>query len=704
MTGVELIVLPEAYCCGLVGSKGKFCTMDRAKCKVQSHVKTKADVKRGYYLNTNPTSNLAWLDHHLPIDKVPDNLSDLFGGNLPLMDWIRVFTVLKEASEEDLAKLSSDSVTAAHTGKVSFAPHKTPRASRRGEEGSVKSVTSNDLPFISEEEDPLDTMKRGWNPAVAKVRSLNEDVGEIFATIDKLMARTEVLNALMKVKGQDEGLDDTAKKLFEDHQNLLQGLASTADDLGTRLQGEGMHEAVEHVHKRQKTLMNEVAEIAQLSFTSAQTAEELKVRSTKSTGEINGLIIQMTQVREILGGMAAALNAKSPQEESSEGLNKKVKDELNSKIEVLAERVSTLATTSMWTKGPNSVKSGDLDELKRRLNNFEKRSRAQAWEGGGQTFGHLEDVKEFVRKHMMNGGGDDEPHFNPFSPVGARKETGTELYLGCFYDIFSMMERVKIDAGGNTQDMFRLMGDVRKAGFEDGVDDAVILQSFNVAWPALLHKGGADLTSRPLNQVKTKDLWENLGTGQGLVPLMSDSMEPVLSGAMEAVTREYPTSPAVKDLVGIMNNHIRDFWSGAKTFVTSFFQELKHGSRASDQEAWDLIRDMLSSIFKEIHEARVVARGVATGRRKVNVSGTIDRAALVIWGTLQAARVMREVTRSEFKRHACVVPGLTLFLFNHRAPIKMVTDLTEKVAALEKERNGLKSEMHQLTAKVNKMK
>jgi hypothetical protein len=34
----------------------------------------------------------------------------------------------------------------------------------------------------------------------------------------------------------------------------------------------------------------------------------------------------------------------------------------------------------------------------------------------------------------------------------------------------------------------------------------------------------------------------------------------------------------------------------------------------------------------------------------------------------------------------------------------MVTDLTEKVAALEKERNGLKSEMHQLTAKVNKMK
>jgi hypothetical protein len=34
----------------------------------------------------------------------------------------------------------------------------------------------------------------------------------------------------------------------------------------------------------------------------------------------------------------------------------------------------------------------------------------------------------------------------------------------------------------------------------------------------------------------------------------------------------------------------------------------------------------------------------------------------------------------------------------------MVTDLTEKVAALEKERNGLKSEMRQLTAKVNKMK
>jgi hypothetical protein len=644
------------------------------------------------------------LDPYLPINKVPDNLGDLFGGNLPLMDWIRVFTVLKEASEEDLAKLSSDSVAAAHTGKVLFAPHKTPRASRRGEEESVTSVTSNDLPLISGEEDPIDTMKRGWNPAVAKVKSLNKDVGEIFATIDKLMARTEVLNALMKVKGQDKELDDTAKQLFADHKILLQGLASTAEDLGTRLQGEGMQGVVDHVHKRQKTMKNEVEELAKLSSASAKTLGELKVHSSNSTGEINGLIIQMTQVRGILGGMATELNARTSQGRGQEGLDDRVKEEMNSKIELLAEHVNVLTKNSTWTREPTSVKSDDLDELKKQLNNFEKRSRAQAWEGGGQTFGHLEDVKEFVWQHMMNNGGDDDPHFNPFSPVGAQKGTGPVLYLGCFYDIFSMMERVKIDVGGNTQDMFRLMGDVRKAGFEDGVDDAVILQSFNVAWPVLLHKGGAELTGRPLNQVKTKDLWENLGTGQGLVPLMLGSMKPVLSGAMEAVTREYPTSPAVKDLVGIMNNHIRDFWSGAKTFVTSFFQELKHGSRASDQEAWALIRDMLSSIFKEIHEARVVARGVATGRRKVNVSDTIDRAALVIWGTLQAARVMREVTRAEFKRHACVVPGLTLFLFNHRAPIKMVTDLTEKVAALEKERNGLKSEMHQLTAKVNKMK
>jgi hypothetical protein len=418
----------------------------------------------------------------------------------------------------------------------------------------------------------------------------------------------------------------------------------------------------------------------------------------------------MTQVREILGGMASAINARLsqegrlPQVGSLGGRNGGFQEEMTSRMSLLAERVDSLSGASSGKGQATSVTSSEISELKKRLSNFEKRSRAQAWEGGGQTFGHLEDVKEFVRQHMINEGGGDGSHLASFTSVEAGKAAGSELYLGCFYDIFSMMERVKIDAGGNTQDMFRLMGDVRKAGFEDGVDDAVILQSFNVAWPALLHKGGADFTSRPLNQVKTKDLWENLGTGQGLVPLMSGAMEPVLSGAVEAAAREYSLSPAVKDLVGIMNNHIRDFWSGAKTFVTSFFQELKHGSRASDQEAWDLIRDMLSSIFKEIHEARVVARGVATGRRKINAAATVDRAALVIWGTLQAARVMREVTRSEFKRHACVVPGLTLFLFNHRAPIKMVTDLTDKVLALEKERNGLKSEMHQLTAKVNKLK
>jgi hypothetical protein len=686
----ELACVVEAYsmCCGIVGSKGKFCTQSMIDCEVQSHVGKKAEVSAGYYIRTSLSSKLAWLEPCLPLNKAPDRLRDLFQSTLSHMDWIRVITALSEASASDLSDFTSAAITEEHTGKVSFAPPKTPRAKQRIQviEEDVKAEEDTPDSFLDVtlmedvEEDDSARLKRGWKATFDKVKSLNEDVGEIFHTVKELTLRTEVLHARLQVRSNDS-------------------------DYGTLDQPEGELSAVaEQTQKRQKTLIAEVAKLAQASSGSSNRLEIIEAGGVQRDERLKTLMLQMGQTKDVLFGLAATIGGRSPGAGLDEMADGNFKQEMEGKMKFLLEQMEN------FKHSPGSLTSqgaDDLDDLKRRVTNFEKRSKALAWEGGGQTFGHLEDVRHFVRIHMIkvppSGSGGGESPFNPFSPVAPR-EPKDSLFVGCFYDIFSAMERVKHDAGGNNQDMFKFMGDVRRAGYNTGIDDALIFQSFNVSLPGLLHKAGTDFTSRPLNLVKTKDLWENLGTGQGLVPLMGSNLETVLQGAMDSAARRYTDAPVVRELVGIMNSGIRDFWTGAKTFVTSFFQELKHGSKASDQEAWDLIRDMLSSIFKEIHEARVIARGVAAGGPPQTAEEVVRQTALVLWGSLQAARVMREVTKSEFKRHACVVPGLTLFLFNHRAPTQMVVELGKQVASLEKEKNGLKSEVHLLTARMNKNK
>jgi hypothetical protein len=188
-----------------------------------------------------------------------------------------------------------------------------------------------------------------------------------------------------------------------------------------------------------------------------------------------------------------------------------------------------------------------------------------------------------------------------------------------------------------------------------------------------------------------------------VVQVVNNKIDGVLGGATSSAEREYGRNPQVWDLVSVLNNGVRDFWTGLKSVVSSFHKELKEGSKASDQEAWELIREMLSAVFMEIEGARSVARSVAAGRPPRTLDDHIGKASLIIWGTVQAHRVMEEIKRAEFKRHHCVVPSLTLFLFNHRAPTQMVIDLQAKVAADEKDRQGLRSEMHKLRALVDKV-
>jgi hypothetical protein len=231
----------------------------------------------------------------------------------------------------------------------------------------------------------------------------------------------------------------------------------------------------------------------------------------------------------------------------------------------------------------------------------------------------------------------------------------------------------------------------------------MIQLSFTVTWPALLHKGGSDWNEKPLNRLKTMADWEDRGTRRGAVLEVNHYLEDLLRMATSLAEYKFRNQPLVRELVSLLNNGVREFWMELRNFVASFFQELTQGSKASEQEAWDVIRDMMSSVFKQIREARSVAQSVASTFPMHTVAERVEQAALIIWGTVQAHRVMEELMQAKFKGHPCVVVPSLMFLLNHRAPTQMVTDLQARVDADEKKRNEMNRKIHKMNCMIERL-
>jgi hypothetical protein len=85
------------------------------------------------------------------------------------------------------------------------------------------------------------------------------------------------------------------------------------------------------------------------------------------------------------------------------------------------------------------------------------------------------------------------------------------------------------------------------------------------------------------------------------------------------------------------------------------------------------------------------------------VAERVEQAALIIWGTVQAHRVMEELMQAKFKGHPCVVVPSLMFLLNHRAPTQMVTDLQARVDADEKKRNEMNRKIHKMNCMIERL-
>jgi hypothetical protein len=122
-------------------------------------------------------------------------------------------------------------------------------------------------------------------------------------------------------------------------------------------------------------------------------------------------------------------------------------------------------------------------------------------------------------------------------------------------------------------------------------------------------------------------------------------------------------------------------------FVSRFFEELAGGpSGSTEVETWTLLAHMIRTIFQDIHRVR------APAQFSMDLNPCMEKkCGGYLWRTLQAHTVMREYVKFNFRNHPSLAPIITLHLYEHRAPLKVVRDLEEVVAVLSRKVDKLQA-------------
>jgi hypothetical protein len=240
--------------------------------------------------------------------------------------------------------------------------------------------------LLSTGDEAVKVVQAGWNLAVDAVEEIQGDVGAIEKLVTELDARTQVLNARQKVKSAGE---------VE---------ASSSDSLGGASTVEGVEVSLKELEEKQRTLDRAVYAYKVKTDGLAVSVEENK-RSTDAATRLLKLISERwnspTPHPSELGELKERVNLLTAHLACLE-------DQARDKMRYGPPRFAARMEGTFDSGAPLSVGGPDgdgetrtlLSEITRKLEVLERRSKAQSWEKGSQSFGTLDEVVQFVKLHM----------------------------------------------------------------------------------------------------------------------------------------------------------------------------------------------------------------------------------------------------------------------------------------------------------------
>jgi hypothetical protein len=232
-----------------------------------------------------------------------------------------------------------------------------------------------------------------------------------------------------------------------------------------------------------------------------------------------------------------------------------------------------------------------------------------------------------------------------------KSQTLTSAWLGAnapasgafifFLDAHAMLS-LAADEAGSARSVIHFQHSAAKGGY-GSTEEALVAASFKIELPAIF---GADSMSmqitadtRALPGMKTPEAWdpENGYTGGRLrfEALIKEAKETMLGSVGDHLVG----MGKIVAIECIMNSF--NFLMKLSEWMTK--QQRNLVGRGGEPEAcWKLVSHCVRAIFRDLHSARMAGRGPFLGT---------NRSAGIVWGCLQAHRVMAEYLAEDFAAH-----------------------------------------------------
>jgi hypothetical protein len=216
--------------------------------------------------------------------------------------------------------------------------------------------------------------------------------------------------------------------------------------------------------------------------------------------------------------------------------------------------------------------------------------------------------------------------------------TGAYIY---FLDAHGMLS-LAADESETTRAVLNFAHSAVKGGFASS-EEAQVSASFKIALPAIF---GADSAStrvsadtRALPAMKTPEAWDPEDGYTGAKRRFEEQIKEVKSTMLESVGDHLTGLGRMVAMECISMAY--EFLSKLSEWMTKQYRNLV-GRGGAKEACWKLISHCVRAIFRDLHKARIAGRGPFLGG---------DRASGIVWGSLQAHRLMQEYLDADFSAH-----------------------------------------------------
>jgi hypothetical protein len=266
-----------------------------------------------------------------------------------------------------------------------------------------------------------------------------------------------------------------------------------------------------------------------------------------------------------------------------------------------------------------------------------------------------------------------------------------------FYDMVSLLQRAWGETHISVSDVWEKLYNMKRAGFTCK-GEAVISASMNTILPTCLGEltGKNSESTSPLPGLPTHVHWTSKGGQLGRRRDISHCLANV-KPTLENQQRDYFAGnwmggAVAKELLSKAFAH----WTYFQTMLDDFFMEFS--ASGSKTEAWKLTCMIGKAVLEAAHLLRCLAADLS------DLQSPSQRAARILWATLQAHRVFDDFIKAEYRHDPRIAPIIVLHLLENRISRAEIETLSATVTSQAAAISKLRKDIDSITSKMNKGK